>query len=212
MISFEQIVRVAGRLNNLAESKAVRLMRQMQREQPALCYYLLNRQGGHLQGMEQFRILIIALLLWQIVKRCPPGLRQVTIEEMAQVDHYTTMPLIGSLYGWHRGLHEHIAQLMVRYPEKALLQCLAENLDGDPEMAFSPDNMGYAYIHLQAFLEALLAGQKEPRPTRKSRPGNNPSAPPGRRRFSKPGPSRRIHERWQRACRKLPDWAKWKYA
>ncbi len=158
MISEEIVTQTWQRIAQISPQEVQRYMNQMSREQPAILAYLLTLDGDPFNRNEMGYIFFIAMVVWQVMKQSPQGLRSVPIEEVEQADEANFAFLERFLSASERDFETAIAKMLEEYPEPEVLRYIIEALmEEDEEEPFRDEYRGLAFICLKTVLDAFIA-------------------------------------------------------
>ncbi len=166
MISTEIIIQTWERIAQISPQEAQHYMDQMSREQPAITAYLLALGGAPFNLNEMSYILFIAMVVWQVMKQSPQGLRFVPIERVRQADKANFAFAEQFLSAGEGEFEAAIVKMLTDYPEPEVLQFIIETLmeveeeeedEEDEEESFRDEYRGLAFICLKTVLDAFIA-------------------------------------------------------
>ncbi len=158
MISEEAVTQTWQRIAQTSPQEVQRYMSQISREQPAVLAYLLTLDGDPFNQNEMGYILFIAMVVWQVMKQSPQGLRPVPIEEVERADEANFAFLERFLSASEMEFEAAVAKMLDEYPEPAVLGYIMEALmEEDEEEPFRDEYRGLAFVCLKTVLDAFIA-------------------------------------------------------
>lgn len=160
MISEEIVTQTWQRIAQISPQEVQRYMNQMSREQPAILAYLLTLDGDPFNQNEVGYILLIAMVVWQVMKQSPQGLRSVPIEEVERADEANFAFLERFLSAGEMDFEAAVAKMLEEYPEPEVLRYIVEALmeeEEDEEEPFRDGYRGLAFVCLKTVLDAFIA-------------------------------------------------------
>ncbi len=164
MISEEIVTQTWQRIAQISPQEVQRYMNQMSREQPAILAYLLTLDGDPFNQNEVGYMLFIAMVVWQVMKQSPQGLRSVPIEEVERADEANFAFLERFLSASEMDFEAAVAKMLEEYPEPEVLRYIVEALmeEEEDEEEFRDEYRGLAFVCLKTVLDAFIASPASP--------------------------------------------------
>ncbi|MGC9398762.1 MAG: hypothetical protein ACP5HM_06470 [Anaerolineae bacterium] len=165
-ISAEVVEQTWQRIAMTPLQQAGGLIAQMQQEQPYLMDYLMAVDELLMQHEREI-IFYVGMVLWQMMRQSPRGLKQVTPThlEQAQTTNYEKLTQLAT--EGDRDFEISVREAINTYPEPEVLRYMVEAINEEDETSGPSIRdlyRGVAFIHLKSALDAMIASLEHPPP------------------------------------------------
>ncbi len=159
MISADTVTRTWERIGTMPPEQVPRLIEQMRREQPIILAYLMAMTGQpEFSSEDRETVFYIGVVVWQIMKQSPRGLRRVSerkLDEVLDANDEQLEKLAAGGTNLQRAVEamvkSHAEPEALRYIVEALME---EEEPGEPPV--SAASLGLAFLTLKNTLDALV--------------------------------------------------------
>jgi hypothetical protein len=165
MISEETVTQAWQYVSTLPENDAQKLINTFTDDQPYIMTYLVviseSEEFDEDEGQSFF---FIGLVVWQIMRNTPGGLKKINEKNLDQVVTDSEKELDVMATDSPGDFFAVASAKAENYPEPEVLKYILEaimEMDEDAEQpSFREENIGMAFMHLKIVLDALIIAKK----------------------------------------------------
>lgn len=164
MLTQEIVEQTALRCGHMNGTQWQAMIVQMQREQPAVMTYLESiRHGQMFSQPEGETVFHIGVVVWQMIRQSPQGLREVDAQELVNVMQEDMSTRMTMLSDTPADLMAATKSMIERCPEPEVLRYIVSVIEYPLELesegpSFTEKNKMFAALFLQLLMNALVKG------------------------------------------------------
>ena len=162
MITADTVTRTWERVGAMPPEQAPHLIEQMHKEQPVVLAYLMAMtEQPEFSPDDRETVFYIGVVVWQIMKQSPHGLRRVSERNLDEVIDANDEQLEKFAAG-SASLQHAVKAMLESHPEPEVLRYIVEALMEEEEPGEPPvsaESLGLAFLTLKNILDALVLGR-----------------------------------------------------